>query len=550
LPSSPLRGNSTNDSSVIATWAYCTYIFTRKAPYREGLVRATPGGQRVPVKWGMAALVVGFLLVSPARALDEDLTQWPVMEPRVQFWVDVYTSYTTRQAVIHDEENPAVVYGVVELGGQPDGGVTPPPDTDEDIMRLAGERVADILKRPGRLLGDIDDLNRLERDVRAAVVDLPGPDPLAGAADRVRVQRGQADRFRLGLIRSGGYLQTYRRMAREAGVPEDLAFLPHVESAFDTLAHSGAGAAGMWQFMRSTARDHLTINSTRDERLDPWLSAQAAFNYLRSAHTLLGSWPLAITAYNHGPNGMLRAKKRYGDDLPEIIDLYQARTFGFASRNFYAEFLAARRIALDPERWFGPLAMDEAIHFATFTLPHFVDPVALEEDLDLTRQDLRALNPALEATVWRAEGLLPQGYDLRLPPAKADLLASGYESLPSGCCFERVVNTRWYRVRSGDNLGVIARRERTTVATLRRMNGLSGQRFIHPGQRLKVHQDLRFVPVPGGDMERVHVVRNGETLTGIGRRYGIALADLVQANRLADASRLLVGQVLVVPGGE
>jgi membrane-bound lytic murein transglycosylase D len=469
------------------------------------------------------------------------------MEPRVEFWVDVYTAYTTRQAVIHDEQFPQVVYGVVELGGQPDGGVKPVPTTDEDIMRLAGERVADILKRPERLLGEADDLSRLERDVRGALASMPDPQAIKDAADRVRVQRGQSDRFRLGLIRSGGYLQAYRQMARETGVPEDLAYLPHVESAFDTLARSGAGAAGMWQFMRSTARDHMTINSTRDERLDPWVSAQAAFTYLRSAHDLLGSWPLAITAYNHGPNGMLRAKKIFGDDLPEIIDNYEARTFGFASRNFYAEFLAARRIAQDPQRWFGSLAMNDTIHYATFTLPHYVDPEALEENLSLTRLELRALNPAVEASVWRVDGLLPQGYDLRLPPAEAELLKARYASLPSGCCFQRVANVKWYRVRSGDSLGVIASRQGTSVSALRRMNGLSGQRFIHPGQRLKVHQDLKFVAVPGDDEDRVHVVRSGETLSGIGRRYGIALADLVHANRLADASRLLAGQVLVVP---
>jgi LysM repeat protein len=130
------------------------------------------------------------------------------------------------------------------------------------------------------------------------------------------------------------------------------------------------------------------------------------------------------------------------------------------------------------------------------------------------------------------------------------MLASRYASLPSGCCFERVVNIKWYKVRSGDSLGVIARQKGTTVSALRRMNGLSRRRYIHPGQRLKVHQDLRFVAVQGGEDGRVHVVRHGETLSAIGRRYGIALADLVHANRLADASRLLVGQVLVVPGGD
>ena len=497
--------------------------------------------------WLLAASLL--LVAPPGVSRGQTLPEWPSLAQRVLFWQDIYTRYSTRQAVIHDEHHPQVVYGVIDLGGEPDGGLMPPPETDEEIMRLAGDRVADILRRLDGFAGDPSSLGAMAREVATAMKKLPASASPAAAASQVRVQRGQSDRFRLGLIRAGRYHERYRQMARQAGVPEDLAYLPHVESAFDPLARSGAGAAGIWQLMRGTARQYLTIDSTRDERLDPWLSAAAAYTYLRQAHDLLGSWPLAITAYNHGANGMRRAQKQFGNDLPAIIEKYKARTFGFASRNFYAEFLAARRIASDPARWFGALAMDAAIDFETFTVPQFVEPATLENYFSLSRQALRGLNPALESTVWRGDGLIPAGYDLRVPAGMAATLAAGWESLPGTLRFQRTVRAEWYKVRRGDNLGVIARSHGTSVNALRRLNGLHGKRFIYPGQRLKMSEARQFVPLDGGSRERgpVHVVRRGETLSGIGRRYGVALAELIRVNGIGDASRLLVGQVLVLP---
>lgn len=506
--------------------------------------RREGGMIRLPI-W----ILAGLLLLAPGVSRGQALTEWPSLAPRVRFWQDVYTRYSTRQAVIHDEHHPEVVYGVIDLGGEPDGGLVPPPETDKEIMRHAGDRVADILRRLDGLAADSARMGAMERQVASAVKKLPASISPAAAASRVRVQRGQSDRFRLGLIRAGRYQERYRQMARQAGVPEDLAYLPHVESAFDPLARSRAGAAGIWQLMPGTGRQYLTIDSTRDERLDPWFSAMAAYAYLRQAHDLLGSWPLAITAYNHGPNGMRRAQKQFGNDLPAIIENYKARTFGFASRNFYAEFLAARRIASDPARWFGAMAVDPVMEFETFTVPQFVEPATLETYFSFSRQVQRDLNPALEPTVWQGDGLIPAGYKLRVPAGMAADLAVGWESLPGALRFHRTVRAEWYEVRRGDNLGVIARRHGTSVSALRRLNGLGGKRFIYPGQKLKTHEARQFVPVDGDSSERgpVHVVRRGETLSGIGRRYGVALAELIRVNGMGDASLLLVGEVLVLP---
>ena len=153
-----------------------------------------------------------------------------------------------------------------------------------------------------------------------------------------------------GLEISQRYDAVFRKIFREEGLPEDLAFLPHVESSFQASARSSAGAVGLWQFTRGAAERFMTVNTKVDERLNPIASARGAARYLKHAYSLLGSWPLALTSYNHGINGMLRAKKQLGGDFVHIVEQCTLPNFGFASRNYYAEFLAAREIAGDP-RW-------------------------------------------------------------------------------------------------------------------------------------------------------------------------------------------------------
>jgi membrane-bound lytic murein transglycosylase D len=508
--------------------------------------------------WVVLMAVVGILAAAAGSARGagpEELLfpSWPDLEIRIAFWIDIYTRYTTRQAVIHDAEYPHVIYGVVELGGIPTGQTEDAPDTDEEIMRLARERVQGILRQargaPSASAGTLE----VPRRVHEAWLSLPEGEPRDGAADRVRVQRGQSDRFRLSLVRSGRYLESLRATARQMGVPEALAELPYVESSFDPLARSHAGAAGLWQLMRGTARPYLRVDGEVDERLDPWISARAAFRILRENHASLDSWPLALTAYNHGLNGMRRARRLHGDDLERIIREYRSRYFGFASKNFYAEFLAARRVARSPERWFGALSREPPLRHETFFVPEFVRVRALADSLAMPVPELQVLNPALDPGVWSGTALVPRGYGLRVPPGGADRLAAGWSRIPATDRFERDVKDVRHRVRRGENLSVIASRYGTSVSRLRSLNGLRNQRYIYPGQVLMVRRSIRWTSVAEREAalrpER-HVVRRGETLTGIGIRYGIALRDLIHANGIRDASRILVGQVLLIPRSE
>lgn len=270
----------------------------------------------------------------------------PELEPQVGFWQKVYTVWRRSQAAIHDDRYLDVVYEVVEFPDDVGDSLTP------DQKAWLAERRDYWKSRLSVLEGKVAARQPITPDDREIVAML-GHGRLTGAADRVRSQRGMRERFKRGLEISRRYERTFRKIFRDAGLPEDLAYLPHVESSFQAAAKSSAGAVGIWQFTRAAAEKFMTINDRVDERLDPVASARGAARYLSHSYSRLGNWPMALTSYNHGLNGMKRAQSLYGDDFVRIVQEYDHPLFGFASRNFYAEFLAAREIARDPERFFG-----------------------------------------------------------------------------------------------------------------------------------------------------------------------------------------------------
>jgi membrane-bound lytic murein transglycosylase D len=139
------------------------------------------------------------------------------------------------------------------------------------------------------------------------------------------------------------------------------------------------GAAGLWQFMRSTGRRYMRIDRSVDDRLDPFRSTEAAAQLLGYNYRVLGTWPLAITAYNHGTAGMLRAKETLGtDDIVTIVRHYNSRTFGFASRNFYVSFLAALDIDHNPDKYFSGVPKQSEAEFHVVSVPGYVQMATLE----------------------------------------------------------------------------------------------------------------------------------------------------------------------------
>ena len=215
---------------------------------------------------------------------------------------------------------------------------------------------------------------------------------------------------------SGRYDAAFRGVFREAGLPEDLAYLPHVESSFQNHAASSVGAVGMWQFMPGTARQFMMLNAAVDERRDPVASAQGASRYLRDANDRLGSWPLALTSYNHGVGGMQRAQQAFGNDIGAIVRSYSGSNFGFASRNFYTEFLAARNVARNPQRFFPEgVSYEPPLNLDRVRLRQSVSMPMLASYYEVNSWELIDLNKAWKPAAQDGRVALPAGTMVWLP---------------------------------------------------------------------------------------------------------------------------------------
>jgi membrane-bound lytic murein transglycosylase D len=276
--------------------------------------------------------------------------------------------------------------------------------------------------------------------IRDAIVANGVPLTTAALADlrsNVHTQIGIKERFREGIIRSGRYLEAFQQIFEKQGVPTEVSLLPLVESSFENRALSSAGAAGIWQFTRGTGRLYLTVSRKVDERLDPAKAASAAARLLHDNYSALGNWPLAITAYNHGRGGMLRAQEEVGSsEITRVIAEYKGPLFGYASMNFYSEFLAAVDVYHNYQQYFGQLVLDQPSMKAAA-------PVAA----------VAARTPAKPVAK-------------RVQTAKATPADK-------------------YKVRKGDTLAEIAQRFGTTVRDLMDTNNLRNS-VIHAGQILLV----------------------------------------------------------------
>jgi len=440
-----------------------------------------------------ASLLLAFAFCAAARAASDPFPEPAALRQAVDFWERVYVEVDTGGGLLHDSRHLGVVYEVLDFEGELS------PRARRTIVKDAKSRWRALLQALANGRGPHGAGQRAIVDAfTAALGRAPTARDFWLAVDRVRFQLGQRDKFVAGLRRAGAYEPHVRRTLRALGVPGDLAFLPHVESSFNPDAVSKYGAAGMWQFMRSTGRLYMRVDFLLDERLDPLRAAVAAGELLRDNYARLGTWPLAITAYNHGAAGMDRARRKLGtDDIGVICLHYRSRTFGFASRNFYAQFLAARRIGLDPERYFGPIRRERPLAFDTVGLPFYADVSDLEAYLGVSRAAVQRYNPALRPPILSGEKRIPAGYALKLPPGTvADEPARWLAALPAERRHDAQRPSETHVVRRGDTLSAIAAYHGTSVSRLVAINHLSNRHRIFPGQTLYLPASGRRAPAP------------------------------------------------------
>lgn len=489
-------------------------------------------------------LLVATGLAGPAHAQSAQFPRPAELEPDVRFWTRIYTGVSTQGGLIHDDRFLGVIYEEVRFPA----GLAPKERSDR--VDASKEKYQRILRKlasgaRGRDLSDEEQrvLDLWPKDVSAKT--------LLEAVDRVRFQLGQSDRFREGIVRAGAWEHHVEETLKRRGLPGELSALPHVESSFNPRAYSKVGAAGMWQFMPSTGRRWLRVDNVVDERLDPYKSTEAAAQYLQLNHSILGTWPLALTAYNHGAGGMRRAKEMMGtDDIVTIARGYQSRTFGFASRNFYVSFLAALDVDRNYAKHFGAIDRLPRDDSRTFRLPDYVPLSSLERVFAVDRDTLRGLNLSLLDSVWSGDRYVPRGYELRVPktldPNRALAQLADHER------FDGQKREAVHRVKRGDSLSAIARRHGTTVAKLLELNGMKSAKSLRAGMTLKLPgtsaappprtKVAAATPEPVGG--EIYVVKSGDTLTDIGKRFGMTEAELMRVNSIKDRNYIFEGQRL------
>jgi membrane-bound lytic murein transglycosylase D len=514
---------------------------------------------------------------------------------QVEFWKLIFTKYGKDQAVFHHRQYPQVVYSVLDfsdLKSQAAGG---------KLDRLKNDAIEEETSRIRIALNSLADgnspTNAFERRIEKLFSALPGDKSrlYADAADteQIRSQTGVRERFREGLIRSGRYLPAMERIFRGEGLPPELTRLPLIESSFDYTAYSSVGAAGIWQFMRSTGKKEMRIDSYIDERRDPILATRAAARYLDHAYDALGAWPLAVTSYNHGVTGVARAVKAVGStDMNKIIAEYKAESFGFASKNFYAEFVAAVEVEREKKRYFPGIEVEQPWGFVEVRLARQMGISDLSRASGVEKDELLRLNTAFLPPVINGRGKIPAKFLVKLPPRRygTELASLGEVIRSEQAAQMELAGRKIYgsfelqqsKVQSGKSVSVASKSKQskaqsvipseksgtvTPVKSSRQSStnlpaakssespikeqvakktekavGKSGAKVAKSGNAAASERTLaKRTGREKGAVRRTYAVKSGDTLSGIAKTSGIKVSKLRQLNPGAGA-KLKPGQ--------
>ncbi|MDD2941515.1 MAG: LysM peptidoglycan-binding domain-containing protein [bacterium] len=522
-----------------------------------------------------------------------------VVDPRVRadvdFWKLVFARYGENQVIFHHRDHLDIIYSILDLTTLRQG-------VSEGEFRRRKDRA--LLDEEGRIRKALTNLdkgrrpsNELEQRIFTLFRKLNGVRKYREAYEdkQIRSQTGIAERFREGIVRSGRYMQFMEDIFRREGLPIELTRLPMIESSFNYEARSVVGAAGIWQFMRVTGRSYMRINASVDERLDPIIATRSASRYLGSAYNTIKSWPLAVTSYNHGVTGVLRAIKATGErDWVKVIRTYKGGAFGFASRNFFIELLAANEVYTEMKQHFPGIVLERPLQFEEVRLEQATYFSQLLKYRGASASNLQMMNPAFLQPVISGRGAIPAGYMLKVPAgdgrAVIASLRHGRTVTPDAASQVYAGDVRQIRstssavhvVSRGESLSGIARHYGLSAAEIMRANGLKNANKIRIGMKLRLPGDVVASPAQSAApvsvaaktpavstptaMTRatsagakagatsdisssgaVHVVASGDTLGGIARRYGSGIDALANANGLSRQATLRIGQKLKLP---
>lgn len=431
-------------------------------------------------------------------------------------------------------------------------------------LRIAADSAADT-----EVLDSLHDAAPLD-SVPELALDAPTWDlNVAAYAEHPRVQYyigffsgGSRGRFQVWLDRMPRFEGYARDRLTERKLPGDLVYLALIESGFSTVATSRASAVGMWQFMAPTGRAYgLRVDGWVDERRDPIKATDAAARHLQDLTERFGSHYLAAAAYNGGAGRVGRGLTRIaaGGDDGEAFDassddaffeLASTKLIYQETKDYVPKLIAAALIAKEPTRYGfrAPLATPafprDSVMVDGGTALDLVARLA-----DTTVDALRELNPHLLRRVT------PPGrtYPVRLPEGRSAMVAQRYADLPAS---ERIA-VLTHTVKKGETVASLAKRYGVTTTSIRAANSNARGRRLAAGSTLyiaragAIPESVIREPEPvSNSRSRTHLVRRGETLGGIARRYGVTQASLRSANRLSSRSVIRAGQKLVIRGAK
>lgn len=361
------------------------------------------------------------------------------------------------------------------------------------------------------------------------------------------------------LQRASFYLPKVKKMFADSGLPQDLAYLPLIESGFNTQAYSRAHAAGIWQFIPSTGKNYgLRQNYWLDERRDPIKATVSAIRYLKKLHGDFGNWHLALAAYNCGEGGLGRAITRGGTND------YWKLPLPSETKNYVPLYLAALTIAKNPDLFNFSYAASDSFAYDTVIINDCMDMRELALGVGIDYETFRKSNPQI--THWCTP---PDVSNVRLylPQGTTQQFTDYYASIPD----EKKVKWYAYKIRKGDNIQIVSRRFKVSSDAVRQINRLKKDSRIIAGHML-------YIPIPAnGDIpqsietaatikkeERTSSVRKtatnskgskvkykvkkGDTISEIAELFDVSVEEIGDWNGLSH-SQIQCGQILTIYTG-
>lgn len=429
------------------------------------------------------------------------------LESNFKFWLDIYTKYTTDQGLLHDSEYIDLVYEILDfthISVRTD--LTDGQKHREKTLAVkeGKKRIVAMLKKLEKVK-DSAELNEDEKRVWDYFQKIEGKKKFIDATSksRLRFQLGQRDRIIQGIFFSGRYLEDFERIFKEAGLPIELARLPFVESSYNVLARSKVGASGLWQIMRYTGRPYMMINDFVDKRNFPTDATRLAAKLLRINYSMLNSWPLALTGYNHGPAGVLKLTKIWKSR--ELADLGQdsgkKKRLGFASRNFYPSFLAALEAESHAPKYFGNVLWSQPLNDVEIMVTRPIKWKDVLEWFNGNNQVAQIYNPHITSSVRKFGRPIPVKAFISVPIEKKEEALNFIQQKNEGKGREK---------------------------------------------KEKVASEISTVGKESLSLNS-YTVGSGDSLYSIAKEYGVSLKELLKANNLEAPDKLRIGQKIIIP---